>query len=266
MRRDRKVMAFLVNPSGTRARPVQTKANGKDSTNAKRRKARRRKRSTSTAPTTTGAAGGGSMARKASRRRKRGANGRFQRNAPATATVANPPRRRRRRTTSARRTTTARRYRRNPPRGGLLGDLVPFASDAAMGAVGVLGGKILARKVRSLAKQGPGTLLGSLVEAATGVVGGLLVSNVSPAWGERIAVGGLLAPMETLVQQLGIRGISDTLGDDGFIVGGDSGVDLVSAYDDGDSLAAGDLAGYLPTDDGNSQGGTLAGYVYGAAA
>jgi len=260
-----KEMVFLVNPAPS-ARRAKSKS-------AKPRKARGGSRRKNPAPNTSGAAGGSTMA---GTKRRRGAGGRFvkgsagtkrkRRNpAPAAVVASNPPRRRRRRSSAPAAITrrrSHRRTRRNPP--GLLGDLVPFASEAAMGAVGVLAGKVGARKVRGMMGQGPGTLLGSMMEAGAGIVGGLVLSSFSPEWGARFAIGGVLAPMETLVQQLGVKGISDTLGDDGYLVGADTGVDLVSAYDDG-ALGDGDeLAGYIAGGDGAGEE-VISGYVYGAA-
>lgn len=151
-----------------------------------------------------------------------------------------------RRRASTRRTTTRRRarsYRRNPS--GVMAGVVPFVTEAALGAAGVLGGKVIARKGRSMLRQQAGTLLGSIVEAGVGVAAGLVVAQFAPEWGERIAMGGLLAPMETIVQQSGVPLLSDSLGDDGFLLGDASGIELVSAYEDG-ALGDGDVvAGYI---------------------
>lgn len=136
---------------------------------------------------------------------------------------------------------------------GLFG----FAQTAAIGAGEVLAGKIIARKVRGLAGQKPGTMLGSIMEAGIGLGAGLLVSRlVNRDAGERVAMGGLLAPMETLVQQLGIPHVSDSLGDDGYELTGDLGYIVADDDDDGDKLSdEDDLAGYVGAGDG------LGGYV-----
>ena len=101
------------------------------------------------------------------------------------------------------------------------------------GAGGVLAGKIVVRKTRGLLGMKAGTIIGSVVEAAAGLAAGLAVQTVSPRYGALVAIGGVLSPMETLVQQLGIPHVSDSLADDGYLFGGDSGVELVSAADNG---------------------------------
>jgi hypothetical protein len=134
-----------------------------------------------------------------------------------------------------------------------------FAQNAAVGAAEVLAGKVIVRKARALAGQKPGTLLGSLIEAGVGIGAGMLASRmVNREVGERIAMGGLLAPMETLVQQLGIPHVSDSLGDDGYELTGDLGyvvADDDSAYDGGALGDEDDLAGYV------GGGDDLGGYV-----
>ena len=70
----------------------------------------------------------------------------------------------------------------------------------------------------------------------TSIVGGLVLSRtVSPKIGANFAQGGLLAPMMTLVQQARIPFISDSLGDDGFVLG-----DGLGAY-----IGDDDIAGYI---------------------
>lgn len=116
----------------------------------------------------------------------------------------------------------ARHTRRNPP--AAIRGILALAEHAGVGAFQVLAGKIGVRKLRGLAGQKAGTLLGSLMEAGIGLGAGMLVARmVSPLAGERVAIGGFLAPMETLVQQLGIPHISDSLGDDGYMLTGDLG-------------------------------------------
>jgi hypothetical protein len=128
-----------------------------------------------------------------------------------------------------------RRYRRNPP-GGMLGGLtrgvVPFAVGSVLDAGEAIVGKVGVRTVRRLLKQEPGTMMGTVIEAGSAIVGGLLLRGVNPRLGANFARGGVQAPMETLIQNLGIKGVSDQLADDGYYLGGDTGVTLVSAYPD----------------------------------
>lgn len=143
----------------------------------------------------------------------------------------------------------ASRHRRNPA-GFNVRSIVPFAVRAGIGAVEVMAGKIVVRKVRGLVlKQKPGSIFAVLAEAGMGLVGGMLLSSVNRELGERFAIGGVLAPMETLVQNLALPFVSDALGDDGFMLGDGVTVESVSGFDD--------VAGYV----GN--GGGLAGYVPG---
>lgn len=108
-------------------------------------------------------------------------------------------------------------------------------------AATAIGGKIWARKARGLAKQQPGTLVGSIIEAAVGLGTGLAVASFGfPVVGEMLALGGVMAPMETGIQQAGIKHISDSLGDDGYYIGGDSGIGLISAYPDDYAGTVGD--------------------------
>lgn len=151
----------------------------------------------------------------------------------------------RRAVTSTRRRVS--RARRNPS--GVMNGIVPFVQEAAIGAATVLAGKVIARKGRGMMKQQPGTLLGSLMEAGIGLAAGLVVESIAPGRGELVAIGGLLAPMETLVQQTGVPLLGDALGDDGFLLSDNGGVDLVSAYDDGE------FAGYV------EDGDRVAGYL-----
>lgn len=121
-----------------------------------------------------------------------------------------------------------RRYRHNPPKFS-VGRVVAFGKDTVIGAGEVLAGKIVARKTRGLLGQLPGTVLGSVIEAVTGIVAGLAVQTINAKAGAMVAIGGVLSPMETLVQHLGIPHVSDSLADDGFLFGGDSGVEMISA-------------------------------------
>ncbi len=102
-------------------------------------------------------------------------------------------------------------------------------------AVAALAGKIAARKGRGLAGQAPGELLGSAIELGIGL-GGALALHFVPVVGEIAAegflAGSILAVGETQIQRLGIPHISDSLGDDGYYVGGNTGLGLVSAEPD----------------------------------
>lgn len=149
-----------------------------------------------------------------------------------------------------RRARSRARYRRNP---GGFRSIIPLATKTAVHAATAVGGKIVARKVRSLLKRTPGTIAGSLVEVGVSLGFVALGAMVPKARGiaEPAAIGALMAPIETLVQQLSIPGVSDSLADDGFLLGAD--VELVSA------LPSDEVAGYV--DGGRPQG--LAGYVDG---
>lgn len=183
------------------------------------------------------------MSRKKGRRRS---SGRHTRRNPAAA-ASNPPRRHR---------GARRHYRHNPPIG--LKHVVPFAVQSFTGAGGVLAGKIIVRKTRGLLGQKPGSIIGSVIELTAGLAAGLAVQMVSPRYGALVAIGGVLSPMETLVQQLGIPHVSDSLADDGYLFGGDSGVEMVSAADNGSTVSE------FVTD--NRGQGTLQEFVAAAAA
>lgn len=200
------------------------------------------------------------MSKKRRARRKSGPRrARARRRNPAPA-ASNPPRRRRR--------------RHNPPSIGRIVKGVPsFAMHTTMNAGVAVAGKIAARKVRGLFKSTdkngvsqplqPGSVVGSVVEFITAQVGGLLLSMVNPGLGAAFAVGGVMAPIETIVQQLGIKHISDSLGDDGYLVGPGTGVTLVSAYPDDYGGVVGeigqDLGRYVGP--GSSAINPLGGYV-----
>lgn len=219
-----KEMTFLINPRGKRSRRVKVKAS-KRALRRKRhnvRKARRvvkvvgpgravprrrqRRRSVVRASVVQQ---GGSMAHKKHRRRahKR----------------TNTPRRGR------------RRFRRNPPIGSALRGVVPFvmdsAIDAALGVVGVIG----VRKGRSLTGQQPGTPLALATEGLIALGLGYGLSRVNRRVGVNVARGGLMAPMMTFIQNAKIPFISDSLGDDGFVLG-----DGLGAY-----IGDEDVAGYI---------------------
>jgi hypothetical protein len=125
-------------------------------------------------------------------------------------------------------------YRHNPPRGrSFTSGLVPFAVDSLKGAGAVTLGEIIVRKVRSLVGQKPGSIVGSAIEIVTAIVAGKAAQQVSSKYGSLIAYGGVAAPLRTVVQQMGIPHVSDSLADDGFLFGGDTGVEMVSATPDG---------------------------------
>lgn len=224
-----KTMTFLVNPRGKKARasgrgkqrhtkrpPPEGWASWGEYMASIRPNSHKHKARASTS------SGSSSMAAKKGHRKHHARKG------PAASRI-NPPRR--------------RRHTRHNPMGhksiaGKLKNLPHFAIHTVTGAGIAIGGKIAARKLRGLANQQAGTVLGSLIEAGVGLVGGLLIGHVSPNAGAMFALGGVMAPMETGLQQLKIPHISDSLGDDGYYVGGDSGVTLVSANPDDYKTAA----------------------------
>jgi len=138
-----------------------------------------------------------------------------------------------------------RGHRRNPPGFMALVKTAPaFAGRALISGVGVVGGVIGARKVRGLFKQEPGSVMGSVIEIATGLVAGFGVSLIHPMLrplGEAIAAGGVAAPVMTFVQNLKIPHISDSLGDDGYVIGDGTGLTLVSAHPDDYGEVVGDI-------------------------
>lgn len=136
-----------------------------------------------------------------------------------------------------------------------------FAKHVAMMAVAATAGKIVARKVRgTVFNRQPGTLAGSAIEAAIGVGGGLALSGFNAVLGEGFAIGGLQAPLETFIQQKQVKGVSDALADDGYYIGGNTGVGVVSAFPDDYSNTVGDVGGYVA---GAERGGSdiVAGYL-----
>jgi hypothetical protein len=141
-----------------------------------------------------------------------------RRSARGASSTAVAPTRRRRRGGSARRGASLRaRFR--PTRAGLR-PVVPFTIDATVGAAEVIAGKVIARTVRGLTGQQPGSIFGAGIEFVAGITAGLLVATVNREAGERVAIGGVMAPMETLIQRMGIPHISDSLGDDGYYITG----------------------------------------------
>lgn len=176
----------------------------------------------------------------------------------------NPPRTHRRR---------HHRARRNPPMFGKLfgrhaqgSGPVAFAIHTLGRSVVGVGGEVVVRKVRgSIFKMAPGTVMGSSVEALLGLVGGFLLSRFHEGAGIAFAQGAVSAPMRTEIQQLSIPHISDSLGDDGYVMGPGTGVTLISAY-------PGDYEGVVTGADGdrtlgryvNGDQGTMGQYVAGS--
>lgn len=137
-------------------------------------------------------------------------------------------------------------FRDNPPSNvmGVVKSTPRFLlRGVGLGAFGVVG-KVGARKVRGMFGQGPGELVGSLIEVGTGVVVGSacrLIPVVGELMGEGILAGAVMAAGETQIQRLGIPHVSDSLGDDGYYVGGSTGLGLVSAEPDDYKGAVGDF-------------------------
>lgn len=170
----------------------------------------------------------------------------------------------RKRSSGRRRASRRRSYSSNPPKlGGIIRQAPRFAMHVGLMSVAAVAGKIVARKLRGgVFRQQPGTLIGSLAEAGIGIAGGLGISMFSPVAGEGFAIGAVSAPIETAVQQRQIPGISDALGDDGYFVGGNSGVGLISAFPDDYANVVGDddVSGFVT---GRTPGGSdiVAGYL-----
>lgn len=134
-----------------------------------------------------------------------------------------------------------------------------FAGRALITGGTVVAGVIAARKVRGLFKQEPGSLIGSAIEIATGLIGGLALSMVNQRVGEGFAAGGVAAPVMTFVQNMKIPHISDSLGDDGYVIGDGTGLTLVSDHPDDYGTVVGDIAGrssYVSGGDSAVQGYT----------
>ncbi len=174
---------------------------------------------------------------------------------------------RRRNPPASARRTAARRVRGAGVR-GILRTAPHFAIEALMGAAVVTGGKIVARKVRGavFGKQ-PGTIVSSLIEAGVGLAGGLALCMLGhESLGADFAKGGFQAPLETTVQQFGIPHISDSLGDDGYLMGPGTGVTLVSAFpDDYGALASDRVNGYVSGAPARPSPAQLGAYVAGSS-
>lgn len=163
--------------------------------------------------------GGSTVARKRGRRK---ATTRTRRN-PSRAAVHHPRKRSR------------RRARRNPP--ATLRNLPGFAMSAGAGALGVVGGKIIARKGRALTGQAAGSVFGMVAEAGIGIVAGALVASRFPSAGHHIAVGGIVSPLEAMLTRVKLPLVGDALGADDYYLGYSEAVDQMSA--------GGGLAGYV---------------------
>lgn len=185
--------------------------------------------------------------------------------------ASNPLRSRRHSTTHRASAHRRRTYRRNPPGLGRALKSIPHTAIAAgIGAVTIVAAKVAVRKVRgSIFKQAPGTLFGSLIEGGAAIAGGILLGMWHPGLGEDFAKGGLAAPLETAVQNMGIPHVSDSLGDDGYVVGPGTGVTLVSAFpDDYAGVASGNgsdnmgryVSGVMPSSQGQ-MGAYVAGNI-----
>lgn len=174
---------------------------------------------------------------------------------------ANPPKRRTSARKGKRRSTRGRellviplRARRNPAgrrhrSGGFFADQLGNAMHVGIAATAAIGGELGARGIRGLVtKEAPGTVVASAVEIGVALVGGELLRFVNPTLGEFFAVGGVMAPLRSVLQGLAIPWVSSTLGDDGFQVGPGTGVMLVSAHpgDYRDVVGAGAGARALP--------------------
>lgn len=132
--------------------------------------------------------------------------------------------------------------------------VVPFATTAAMDAGGVLAGKILVRAIRARTPIAAGTTMAALFEIGVGVALGMVIGKRNKAWGQRLAVGAMLGPMETLVRRLNVPIASAALGEDGYILtdlGDDS--ELIAAYAGDEEFTA--LSNYV---DGSGMGNFVA--------
>lgn len=222
-------MTFLVNPRGKRRRATGRGAQRQTKRPPPKGWASWRAYMASIRPGATKAGASHSSEGSKSMARKRTTKKRHTRRRAVTR--AHAPK-------AAHHTRRRRHTRRNPVGvrarsiGAALKNLPAFALHSGIKAGGALAGVVAARKLRGLTGQKAGSMVGSLIEAGVGIVGGALVSTVSPSLGEGIAVGGVLAPLMTFVQNQKIPHISDSLGDDGYLIGGDTGVTLVSAYPD----------------------------------
>jgi hypothetical protein len=133
--------------------------------------------------------------------------------------------------------------------------VVPFVTGAATDAAGIVAGKVIARSIRARTPIAAGTPLASLAEIAIGVVLGIVVGKRNKAWGQRLAVGAMIGPIEQTLRQFNVPFIAPALGEDGFIVSDLSDAELIEAYTDGEPsrLSGGNFV----------EGGTMEGYTSG---
>lgn len=180
-----KTMRFLVNPRGKPASEPAPRKRRKRKAPARAHPGAAAKHSTTTAK---------KMAK--SKRKRR----RVTRRNPAPA---------------ARRVTTRRRTFRRNPAGFRASSIVPMLLQGAKDAAGVVVGKAGARLARSRLGYESGTVVGSAVEVAVGVVGGMLAAKVSPAFGRMVTAGALAGTLEAVVKSANVPFISSALGDAG---------------------------------------------------
>lgn len=128
-----------------------------------------------------------------------------------------------------------RRFRRNPPIGSALRGVVPFVMDSAIDAALGVAGVVAVRKGRSLTGQLPGTPLALATEGLIALGLGYGLSRVNKRVGANVARGGLMAPMMTFLVNAKIPVLSESLGDDGIVLG-----DGLGAY-----IGDEDVAGYI---------------------
>jgi len=153
---------------------------------------------------------------------------------------------------------------------GMLKQLPAKGLELGIRAVETVGGVWVARKVRGLAKQQPATIKGSAIEllvAAGVLVAGAFAGPKVARHAENIATGALMAPIMSHLGQLQIPGVSDSLGDDGWVVGPGTGLTLVSAFPDDYAGVAGgeeDLGQWVPPPSAGAR--SLAGTEWDAAA
>lgn len=168
--------------------------------------------------------------RHGAKHRARAASGRFaaRKNPPAHKRASSRPR---------------ARHRRNPPTARtMFRELPGTIARTGIRAVEATSGVILARKIRGLAKQQPGTVVGSAIEILTGVGAGLGLVFVNEDLAEHVMLGCFMAPIMSIVHGLNVPHLSDSLGDDGALIGPGTGLTLVSAYpEDGSGNALAEL-------------------------
>lgn len=123
---------------------------------------------------------------------------------------------RRKRRAPARRRSTARRaaprrrsYRRNPPR---RRDLIGKLTDATVGALQVIGGKVIVRSVPQMLGLPKSGALGIAVQAGVALLAGTLADRVlGVKAGEMVMIGALTSPLESAIAGLNIPFVSPAL-------------------------------------------------------